>query len=219
MRRLLLVAAAVGFVALGVVSTPTPASAATHDAHATNTTFVDGAGCGPGGSTTTTIRAGDSVAWHNCDAFDHTVTADDMSFNRPLNAGGNVTIVFNNAGAPIPYHCEIHPSMQGTIHFQAQPTTTVVTQPTTTIKATTTTIKATTTAPSTSTSTTQTTLDLAGLDGSSTTSSSSTTSTTEPDATSDGGGINGLIVALLVLAIAGVGAGAYAVQRRMQAAA
>ncbi len=221
MKRLALIAAAVALVALGVVSPPQRAIAATHAAHVADKTFVDGGGCSPSGGGSTTIHAGDSIVWHNCDAFAHKITADDFSFTRTLAANGDTApVTFNQASPSIPYHCDIHPEMvHGAILVEPAQTTSTKPAPTTTTTATT--IKPTTTSPSTSTSTTQTTQDLNGLfDGSSTTSSSSTTSTTELAINSDGkdGSGSGLVIALLILAIGGVGAGAYAVWRRMQQA-
>ncbi len=227
MRRLGLVAAAVAFVTLGVVSTP-PAVAAPHAIGVVSFAYKSGDCPSPSGGSAITIFAGDTITWTNCSTTSHTVTSDDgnsVSFDHTLAPGKTYTRLFTNPGPSIGYHCEIHKDtnpMHGTILVQAQQTTTIVTQPPTTKATTTTTLKLTTTSPSTSTSTTQTTLDLAGVfDNSSTTSSSSTTtSITEPDAEPDGGGggSSGLVVALLVLAIAGVGVGAYAVWRRMQQA-
>jgi plastocyanin len=221
-KRLALVTAAVAFVALGFVSTPQLAVAATtHPVGIVNFAYKNGVCPNPGGNSAITIIAGDKIAWKNCsDTTNHTVTSDDGSpevFDKELSPGQIFTKLFDAAGPSIGYHCKIHPSMHGTILVQAAPTSTTKPAPTTTA----TTVKPTTTSPSTSTSTTSTTLDLNGLfDGSSTTSSSSTTSTTELAIKSDGndGGSSGLVIALLVLAIGAVGFGAYTVWRRMQQA-
>jgi plastocyanin len=62
------------------------------------------------------ISAGDSVEWKNLDAMQHTATADDGSFD----SGGltqNATFVqpFTDAGS-VPYHCEFHGAMSGTVN-------------------------------------------------------------------------------------------------------
>jgi len=62
-----------------------------------------------------TVAAGDSVTWASVDSPDHTVTADDGSFDSgTLSNGGTFEQTFDEAGE-YSYHCEIHPSMTGTI--------------------------------------------------------------------------------------------------------
>jgi plastocyanin len=63
---------------------------------------------------TVTISVGDSVTWANVDGVDHTVTADDGAFDEQLSDGDSVEETFDEAG-DFTYHCEIHPSMTGTI--------------------------------------------------------------------------------------------------------
>ena len=61
-----------------------------------------------------TVAAGDTVTWENVDGFDHTVTADDGAFDEDLAGGATHEETFDEAGE-FAYHCEIHPSMTGTI--------------------------------------------------------------------------------------------------------
>jgi plastocyanin len=62
-----------------------------------------------------TVRAGTTVTWKFDDSTDHTVTANDNSFNSPPMSGGKTfTHTFTTAGT-VAYHCSIHPFMTGTI--------------------------------------------------------------------------------------------------------
>ena len=65
---------------------------------------------------TLTVKAGTTVTWTNNDNMDHTVTADDASFDSGNMAmmGGKYSKVFSTAGT-YTYHCTIHPTMKGTI--------------------------------------------------------------------------------------------------------
>jgi plastocyanin len=64
---------------------------------------------------TLTVAVGDSVTWASVDDPDHTVTADDDSFDSgTLGNGDTFEQTFDEAGE-FAYHCEIHPSMTGTI--------------------------------------------------------------------------------------------------------
>ena len=63
---------------------------------------------------TITVSVGDTVTWENVDGTDHTVTADDGDFDEELSDGDTYEETFDEAGE-IAYHCEIHPSMTGTI--------------------------------------------------------------------------------------------------------
>jgi plastocyanin len=63
----------------------------------------------------TPVAAGDTVVWTNKMGMAHTVTADDGTFDSGrLTKDKSFSHVFNNAGQ-VAYHCEIHPSMTGTI--------------------------------------------------------------------------------------------------------
>ncbi|MGZ8876318.1 MAG: cupredoxin domain-containing protein [Halobacteriota archaeon] len=65
-----------------------------------------------------TIQTGASVTWRNDDSVSHQIVSNTNAFGSPvLNAGGSYTHVFDQAGT-YPYHCDIHPSMTGTITVQ-----------------------------------------------------------------------------------------------------
>ena len=60
-----------------------------------------------------TINKGDTVVWTNQDSVPHQVWGD--AFKGPVMSNGqNYSFVFNGAGT-FAYHCNIHPSMTGTI--------------------------------------------------------------------------------------------------------
>ncbi len=62
-----------------------------------------------------TVAVGDEVTWTNIDGIDHTVTADDDSFDSgTLGDGEDFSFTFDEAG-DFTYHCNIHSSMTGTI--------------------------------------------------------------------------------------------------------
>lgn len=64
---------------------------------------------------TLTVAVGDTVTWASVDSPDHTVTADDDSFDSgTLSNGDTFEQTFDEAGE-YAYHCEIHSSMTGTI--------------------------------------------------------------------------------------------------------
>jgi len=63
------------------------------------------------------VRAGQSVAWVNCesDGTPHTATADDASFDsKLLNLNDAYVRAFPAAGT-IPYHCDLHPFMKAAV--------------------------------------------------------------------------------------------------------
>ena len=62
-----------------------------------------------------TVSPGTTVTWHNLDAYSHTVTADDGSFDS-MNLGGAGTYqhTFSQPGQ-YSYHCNIHSFMHGTV--------------------------------------------------------------------------------------------------------
>jgi len=59
---------------------------------------------------------GDVVRWKDAMTFDHTVTSNAplALWNKSLPAGGSTQRTFTAAGS-FPYHCSIHPEMQGDI--------------------------------------------------------------------------------------------------------
>lgn len=76
----------------------------------------------PSSETNITIEQGDTVTWTWEDAMPHTVTSTGgtATFNSGTKTGigQNFSHTFNAEGATT-YHCNIHPSMQGTITVQA----------------------------------------------------------------------------------------------------
>ena len=61
-----------------------------------------------------TVPAGTTVVWFNKGKEDHTVTADDKSFDSGRMAKGSYPKIFNTPGT-IAYHCEVHSRMRGTV--------------------------------------------------------------------------------------------------------
>ena len=106
-RAVRLILGALALLVLGLASSASAApSAATQSVSVANFAFSP---------TSLTINIGDSVKWTNSDAATHTVTADAGGFNSTLGpSGGTFTFQFAGAGT-FAYHCNIHPSMTGSI--------------------------------------------------------------------------------------------------------
>jgi plastocyanin len=68
----------------------------------------------------TPVSQGDTVVWTNKMSMQHTVTADDFSFDSgQLGKDASFSQVFDTPGA-VPYHCENHPDeMTGTVTVKA----------------------------------------------------------------------------------------------------
>ena len=65
-----------------------------------------------------TVKAGTTIKWTNKDAINHTVTADDGSFDSGILAGnGTFSHTFASAGS-FGYHCKIHSYMTATVIVQ-----------------------------------------------------------------------------------------------------
>lgn len=86
---------------------PAPRPAQTFDVDIEGNDFVDGS---------LTVQKGDTVRWTQRDVAQHTVTADDGSFDS-----GTLTLLaptftstFDAVGS-FPYHCEVHASMTDAI--------------------------------------------------------------------------------------------------------
>ena len=61
------------------------------------------------------IQPGDTIMWTNEGAHPHTVTSDDGQFDSEvLNPGDSFEVTFTGSGT-LTYHCEIHPSMVGSV--------------------------------------------------------------------------------------------------------
>jgi len=61
-----------------------------------------------------TITPGTTVHWANQDAATHTTSSDDNLWNQSLAGGASFEFTFETPGT-YTYHCNIHPSMTGTI--------------------------------------------------------------------------------------------------------
>ena len=89
-------------------TTPPPPTAKTVDVSIKFPSFTPGS---------VSVNVGDTVRWTNSEtsAIPHTVTANGGAFGSPtLNQGGVFTWVATTAGS-FPYHCNIHPTMTGTV--------------------------------------------------------------------------------------------------------
>lgn len=61
------------------------------------------------------VKVGDTVVWNNTDDRDHTVVADDGSFDSGnIRAGSSFSHTFTKAGS-FAYGCKYHPRMRGTV--------------------------------------------------------------------------------------------------------
>ena len=88
-----------------------------------------------------TVPAGSTVVWHNKGKEEHSVTADDKSFDSGWKPkGGNYQRTFTRPGT-YAYHCAPHPWMKGVVRVVAaapaapSPTTGTSSAPTTTVTA------------------------------------------------------------------------------------
>jgi plastocyanin len=62
-----------------------------------------------------TGKVGDTIAWANGDSAGHTVTLDDGTCTTDTIANGASGALTLTAAGTYTYHCNIHPSMKGTI--------------------------------------------------------------------------------------------------------
>jgi plastocyanin len=63
----------------------------------------------------TPVAKGDTVEWIDKMSMAHTVTADDGSFDSgELDPGKSFSHTFDATGT-VPYHCDIHPRMKGSV--------------------------------------------------------------------------------------------------------
>jgi plastocyanin len=60
------------------------------------------------------VKAGQTVAWHNGDVITHTATGNGFDTGPVPPGGTSSAIMFSTAGT-FGYHCSIHPSMTGTL--------------------------------------------------------------------------------------------------------
>lgn len=64
------------------------------------------------------VTSGSTVTWNNIDDSPHTATADDGSFDTGIINGGSsgsAPISASTGTSTIPYHCNVHPEMRGTL--------------------------------------------------------------------------------------------------------
>ena len=81
-------------------------------ASATHTVAMEGVAFMPN---VVTVAKGDTVVWVNKDAFPHTATAQDKSFDsKEIAAGKSGRFTAKKAGT-FPYVCTLHPTMKATL--------------------------------------------------------------------------------------------------------
>jgi plastocyanin len=67
----------------------------------------------------TTMRVGQTVAWHNADTIAHDSTQDNGRFQTgTLSAGATSSPIAMSTAGTFTYHCAIHPGMIGTLTVQ-----------------------------------------------------------------------------------------------------
>jgi len=67
------------------------------------------------------VQTGDTIMWINKGSTPHTVTSDDGQFDsEALNPGDSFMVTFTGEGT-LTYHCEIHPSMTGSVSVGGEP--------------------------------------------------------------------------------------------------
>lgn len=67
----------------------------------------------------TTMRVGQTVAWHNADTTAHDSTQDAGRFQTgTLSAGATSSALMMSTAGTFTYHCTIHPGMIGTLVVQ-----------------------------------------------------------------------------------------------------
>ena len=95
------------------------------------------------------VAPGSSVQWtmRDTNPTQHTVTADNGAFDSGIMSTGQLYTVSFAGDGTIPYHCNIHPDMHGSVVVGTPPTTTTTAPPTTTTTAPPTTTTTSTTAP------------------------------------------------------------------------
>jgi len=107
MKRLLFLAA------LSIVAVLMFASVAGAQKQATKTVVIQGFSFHPAHIT---VTRGTKVTWINKDMTKHTATANNGAFDSGvLRPGQSYSHTFKTAGRTNNYHCEIHPSMMGSV--------------------------------------------------------------------------------------------------------
>jgi plastocyanin len=67
---------------------------------------------------TAPVKAGATVTAKNNDSVEHTVTADDGSFNITIEPGKTATFTAPSAAGDYKFHCNIHSNMKATLTVQ-----------------------------------------------------------------------------------------------------
>jgi plastocyanin len=67
---------------------------------------------------TARVKAGATVTANNNDSVEHTVTADDGSFNITIEPGKTATFTAPSDAGDYKFHCNIHTNMTGTLTVQ-----------------------------------------------------------------------------------------------------
>ena len=99
-------------------STPTPTPGTGGAGTADVTITINGMnGASSYSPSPASVKAGQTVAWHNADSIAHTATG--TGFDTGAIAGGSTSapISFPTA-ASVNYHCSFHPSMVGALNVQ-----------------------------------------------------------------------------------------------------
>ncbi len=65
------------------------------------------------------LKVGDTIVWVNHDTVLHSITARNHSFDIRLNPGQSAKQVLTSAGR-IPFICQFHPTMSGTLSVAAK---------------------------------------------------------------------------------------------------
>ena len=65
--------------------------------------------------TTKAVKAGATVTVHNNGPSQHTVTADDGSFDVTVDSGKDATFTAPDKAGKYKFHCNIHTQMKGTL--------------------------------------------------------------------------------------------------------
>ena len=79
---------------------------------------ADDLGTGAYNPNPVSVSGGSTVTWNNADSTPHTATADDGSFDTGIINGGSSGSALINTSTEtrtIPYHCNVHPEMRGTL--------------------------------------------------------------------------------------------------------
>jgi plastocyanin len=64
------------------------------------------------------LRVGQQIQWHNADNITHTATQNAGAFDTGfISPGGSSAPITLSAAGRLDYHCEIHPSMVGTVNL------------------------------------------------------------------------------------------------------